>query len=145
MSLFDRCTTTTKSMIDAVGDAVGKTNPAWMIYNDLYQNLILYQNFDDYFRNNPDVKQMMDDLVSHVINNEDYISLDGMPKKIRGYNLLGDQLVSKLSPRFKKQKPNDPSKSKELQALEWMNENVNLIYETDRITVQAGFLGIFHV
>lgn len=143
--ILEKIKSITKFMIDGVINDIDQNNTAFQIYNNMYKDLLKYKSMDQYFSENQVVKWCMDKLVETVKLDPVYQNNEGMDKRKRGWNLLGDELTTTLSPRFSKQKPSDPNKSREQQTLEWMNENAGLDIEKDKIMVTAGFLSIHYV
>ena len=60
-------------------------------------------------------------------------------------HLIGDYLVNELNPRFSKQKPRDPNKTREEETIEWLNQNHNLDIHDDKQMVQVGFVSMFYL
>lgn len=143
--LYSRIKTVTQSMIDGVTSKIDHANPAFIIYSRFNKTIQETPSLTQLFDNHPDLKTGIIDLLSVVETDPEYMSKEGIDKKKRGWNILGDQLVTQLNPRFCKQKPYDPTRDRFEQTVEWMQSNESLNVDTDQNTVVIGFLAIHFV
>ena len=130
-------------LITAVLPLVDKSNPVFVIYNDLHDKLKSFNSMDDFFSSNEEIKKIVDELLEKVKTNHEYNSKEGRNKRVIGFHLLADQLVIKLAPRFTARV--DHTKTVEQQTATWMNENSNLDISNDSLYVMAGFIANSYV
>lgn len=139
--LYSRIKTITSSIVVSMENRIDPQNGAFRIYSNLYSLLQNVASLDSIFDQHPAIKSLIDDLLLQVEADSEYQAKTGIDKKKRGWNILGDQLTLRLQPRFSKQNPHDPNRSKDDQIEEWLKSNDQLT-DADSDLVMAGYLAI---
>jgi|SRR5271154_95328 len=120
-------------------------NPAYKIYRDLYNQLRPYLTVIDLYVENkfltdhPLIHDKCAELIAYIDRHPDYNH-----NHLVGCNLLESHLQELLAPRFIKEHK-DSGVPINQHAITWFIDNAGLNYDTDKITVQAGFMAIFFV
>src|SRR5205823_4762563 len=116
-----------------VNDGTLNNNSAYMIYQDLYNQLIPFEDLNLFLFNND-----INDKIKQILARVELLSSTTTSSIVK-YHIIGDYLVELLTPRFIKENKRPDNISKEDHIRNWFKQNHALNYITDRLLVQAGF------
>jgi len=145
MSVYQKVCNVLQQIIAVNVSGLLDENPAYKIYQDLYSQLMSYATVTDmypenkFFTDHPLIHNKCAELIAYVDQHPDYHH-----DHLVGCNLLGLRLQELLAPRFVKEHK-DPGVPTNQHIINWFIDNARLNYDTDKLTVQAGFMAIFFV
>ena len=130
---------TTLEFNKTIGHEILKDNSAYKIFEDLYEKILSYNDFDTFFIAYPTLNNYKTEFLDHVRKCPDFDEKN----KIPSYHNLGKFIQEKLDGRFVKEETKKDDVSREEHVINWFILNANLKFDTDRDIVQAAFVSLF--